>query len=260
MTEKNLLWQHEVACKLVEFGSVYDYLNYREKYPDFDVNALSLSGRTLLSHAIDNPSFKMMFHLLDDGADPNIVDALPPYYSPLMHAIMAGNLDMVELLLIYGADINYCTPALDETPLFMALGSERFNFEILGALAKNKKIDLFWRNKRGENAVLYALQKDHSPNVVDALLEFGCELNVVTAARFSTASYVLRCCLMPHRFLDWMIDRGLDVTCFEPNGKSMLDVAQEVHCLPENMKKMYQAGARFHEYQASPELMKMLTA
>lgn len=199
MTEKNLLWQHEVACRLVEFGSFFDFRDYCKKYPDFDINALSLSGRTLLSHAIDNPSFRIMTHLLDVGADPNIVDALPPYHSPLMRAIIAGNLKMVEILNGCGADINYCSPALDETPLFVALKSKKFDLEIVGTLLQNEKLDLSWRNERGENAVLYALREDLSPTVIDALLQRGCELNIVTTAGYSTASYLLHYYSMPFR-------------------------------------------------------------
>lgn len=59
--------------------------------------------RTSLLYASTGPYPETVKILLDRGANPNIVDS-DEHFSPLMHAAAEGQLDVVKVLLAYGAD------------------------------------------------------------------------------------------------------------------------------------------------------------
>ena len=67
------------------------------------VDRRDLTGRTALLYASTGPFPKTVKALLDKGAEPNVVDS-DEHFSPLMHAAAEGNLDVVKLLMEYGAD------------------------------------------------------------------------------------------------------------------------------------------------------------
>ena len=69
---------------------------------DFDLNCYNQGGRTLLTQFINRyPTVK---EVLKMGADPNIYDLCG--YFPIHCAIDEGEIEVVDLLLKYGADIN----------------------------------------------------------------------------------------------------------------------------------------------------------
>ena len=67
------------------------------------IESRDLMGRTALLYASTGPFPETVKVLLDQGAEPNVVDS-DENFSPLMHAAAEGNLDVVKLLLEYGAD------------------------------------------------------------------------------------------------------------------------------------------------------------
>ena len=67
------------------------------------VDRRDLMGRTALLYASTGPFPETVKALLDKGAEPNVVDS-DEHFSPLMHAAAEGNLDVVKLLMEYGAD------------------------------------------------------------------------------------------------------------------------------------------------------------
>ena len=64
-----------------------------------------LMGRTALLYASTGPFPETVKILLDKGAKANVVDS-NEHFTPLMHAAAEGNLDVVKLLVAYGADLD----------------------------------------------------------------------------------------------------------------------------------------------------------
>ena len=60
-------------------------------------------GRTALLYASTGPFAGTVRLLLENKADPNIVDA-DEHFTPIMHAAAEGQLEVVKILLEYGAD------------------------------------------------------------------------------------------------------------------------------------------------------------
>ncbi len=67
------------------------------------IDALDHSHRTALLFAATGPFPETVKLLLDNKSNPNVVDN-GEHFSPLMHAAAEGNLDIVKILLEYGAD------------------------------------------------------------------------------------------------------------------------------------------------------------
>ena len=67
------------------------------------VDAVDHSHRTALLFAATGPFPETVKLLLDNKSNPNVVDN-GEHFSPLMHAAAEGNLDIVKILLEYGAD------------------------------------------------------------------------------------------------------------------------------------------------------------
>lgn len=79
----------DIVLSLIQKGAVIDRRD--------------LNGRTALLYASTGPFPETVKALLDKGAEPNVVDS-DEHFSPLMHAAAEGNLDVVKLLMEYGAD------------------------------------------------------------------------------------------------------------------------------------------------------------
>lgn len=69
------------------------------------IDAIDNSHRTALLFAATGHFPETVKLLLDNKSDPNIVDN-GEHFSPLMHAAAEGNLDIVKILLEYGADMD----------------------------------------------------------------------------------------------------------------------------------------------------------
>ncbi len=67
------------------------------------IDRRDLVGRTALLYGSTGPFPETVKILLDKGAKPNIIDS-EEHFSPLMHAAAEGNLDVVKVLIEYGAD------------------------------------------------------------------------------------------------------------------------------------------------------------
>lgn len=79
----------EIVLYLLDAGAEIDRVDYL--------------GRTALLYGSTGPFPETVRILLDRGADPNKVDG-DEHFSPLMHAAAEGHLEVVKVLLEYGAD------------------------------------------------------------------------------------------------------------------------------------------------------------
>ncbi|MEA3462159.1 MAG: ankyrin repeat domain-containing protein [Bacteroidota bacterium] len=79
----------EIVLSLLDAGAEIDLRDYM--------------GRTALLYGATGPFPETVKILLDRGANPNVVDS-DEHFSPLMHAAAEGNLEVVKVLIAYGAD------------------------------------------------------------------------------------------------------------------------------------------------------------
>jgi len=79
----------DVVGHLIEIGAVVDQRD--------------MMDRTALLYGATGPFPETVKILLDKGANPNALDS-NEHFSPLMHAAAEGHLEVVKLLLKYGAD------------------------------------------------------------------------------------------------------------------------------------------------------------
>jgi ankyrin repeat protein len=82
---------------------INQYNEYNENDNTF-INTIINYRDTPLSYAIKNNNFEMIEFLLMNGANSNLHDVLQR--TPLFHAIQNNNIEVINLLLRYNADIN----------------------------------------------------------------------------------------------------------------------------------------------------------
>ena len=120
-----------------------------------------------LIEAIEAQDAQKVKEFLENGSSPND-GFLNADNSPLICAADCGNIEVVELLLAYGADVNYQSDAGD-SPLICAavIGSERIVSVLL-----DRGAEVNSRNRFGATAPGYAKHHEHL-SVVKLLLDKG---------------------------------------------------------------------------------------
>lgn len=108
-------------------------------------------------------------------AIPYCVHSYSSNYSTLDRAILAERLDLVELLLDYGADING-QDTNGVSALFMAIQDEAL--EIVSFMIK-RGADVHQRDKNGWSAIHYAICSENQ-QLVEIIMGQGIDLNVIT--------------------------------------------------------------------------------
>lgn len=98
-----------------------------------DIDRVDYLGRTALLYGSTGPFPETVKILLDRGADPNMVDS-DEHFSPLMHAAAEGNLEVVKVLIAYGADRSLKDVDGDDAAAFAALGGHRHVVEYLDSM------------------------------------------------------------------------------------------------------------------------------
>lgn len=129
-----------------------------------------VDGRALLFHACDSGDMVMIRLLLLNGADPDPVDAQGA--SPLVHATLAGDFDLSHLLLELGADPDL-RDDLGAVPLLYAAAS---NYYELCDLLLFYGADPGTRDRSGNDALLTAVSFGML-ETVDVLLQKGFDVN-----------------------------------------------------------------------------------
>lgn len=93
-----------IVCKSNVLDLVSYYLQYLKKASiSCDINSLDNEGNSALSYAAKNGNLQAVNELLVLGANPNCNDGR---HIPLFEATHSQNIDVVELLLKYGASVN----------------------------------------------------------------------------------------------------------------------------------------------------------
>lgn len=126
----------------------------KNNYTDggFDFNVRGWLGETPLLIAIDQGNNAIVECLLENGADPNMVDS-PSGLSPLMFASCIGNESLVRMLIRSKANVNALS-CLGCSPLSLAMGGN--HLEIVRIL-KNAGADVYLENQNGDTPISMAL-------------------------------------------------------------------------------------------------------
>lgn len=107
---------------------------------------------------VESPSLDVIKLLLDAGFDPNSSNECLSH-SSLGEAARLGRLDVVQLLLEHGADVNnQCNGELQETPLMLA--AEAGHQEVVKLLLR-LNADPLLTNAHEETALMKAMKKGH---------------------------------------------------------------------------------------------------
>jgi ankyrin repeat protein len=114
-----------------------------------NVNIVDSNGMTVLTGLIMNPDlaqkhkYILCLLLLEYGANPNTEKGL----SPLMIAVIMGDIKIVELLVTYGADVNYEITCKDPH-LFIKDGDTALSIAMNTFIGENDQIALFFINSQ----------------------------------------------------------------------------------------------------------------
>ena len=133
-------------------------------------------GQTPLCAACETGHETVVTLLLNNGADPNVVDKT--YSSPLYLVCERGETKIAKLLLSHGANPNM--EATDKYPIHAACSGQ--HYDLLKLLLEHKT-DVAVRDKRGKTALHYAVGSGyhHSANAcLQLLLDGGADVNVMS--------------------------------------------------------------------------------
>jgi ankyrin repeat protein len=139
------------------------------------VLAKSIRGGRLLEHALckrHRPSVKA---LLDAGADPNTRNEQGV---PLLLVAVKGNVDLVNMLLTHGADVNARDPRLQTALHIAALGRDLECLRILIDHGANINA----QTRSGETPLVCAVLQEF-PDGVQLLLERGADAGLPTCGK-----------------------------------------------------------------------------
>ena len=121
----------------------------------FDFNVRGWRGETPLLVAIDQGNTAIVECLLENGADPNIVDASNGF-SPLMLACWMGDESLVKTLIRLKANVNALS-RLGCSPLSLAMGG---NYPEIVKILKKAGADVYLENQNGDTPMSMALYFD----------------------------------------------------------------------------------------------------
>lgn len=178
----------------------------------------------------------------NDGYDLNESDDEEPLdYTALHCAVLNNNLEMVQVLVEAGADIN-ARDAFECTPLLYSVASKNGDVSIAKLLVE-KGADVFVRDKNDRSALKLALENRHfeiAKLIVQVITRSGININ----AQDRTGSTLLMNAV-DHgdpEFVKCIIDAGADVNARNTDGKTALAKALDRKDL-EVAKVLIEAGA-----------------
>ena len=211
----------------------------------------------LLFEALQNEDYRVALYMLDHGANANAIS--DNGYSALMTAVKFRRPQIVSKLLDMGADPYYTTKD-ERSALTIATLMDNGDIPMLEFIKKHK-VDLCKKNTLGHTLLMFAIINGASLDVLECLIENGCNVNSTTNDKFS----VLQLALIFSdnlQVIDLLLEKGADVTYVRPtDGWSVLDVALDNTCPPELLVKLYDKGARFNKRKGShneKEFMKFI--
>ncbi len=139
-----------------------------------DVNVKNSGGDTPLHNAAQSGCFAIVQQLIDHGAAPSQNHF---GYTPLLRAILANSLEIAELLMAKGEDVNlvFREDYYGDTPLSFAVKSS--HLELVKSLHRNGA-NIQYRTKLGANLLHFAAAVNKA-EIAEFLIDCGIDVNSV---------------------------------------------------------------------------------
>jgi ankyrin repeat protein len=139
-----------------------------------DVNVRGRHGYTPLIHAALKNDAEIVRILVEAGADVNV--RADSGETPLLLSLRRYNsVELVSLLLVHGADVNSQSERFGFTPLILATSADRYHTKIVPWLLE-KGANPNARANNGETPLLAAVRRNHL-EIIDVLLNYGADVN-----------------------------------------------------------------------------------
>ena len=211
---------------------------YVELFLDNGISSLdseNFKGKTALLWAIGTKNRGLIEKVLKKGADPNksiIENDGDMRSSPLVFAIRFQSLEILELLLKYGAKINVHDRCNEIAPIGEAV--EIGNYEIIEFLLKHGA-DPNGLNDDGTLPLSLALHFSHfkDSNIVKLLFDYNVNVNALCADGTTTLHYALNAGTVDH--VQFLLEHGANPLLKSPKefypdedkNKTALDIAKQ---------------------------------
>lgn len=160
-------------------------------------------------------------------------------FTLLHHAVTNGNLNLVRLLIRYGANVKLRTTDIDAGPLSYAGASRTADTYHIYKLLLKKGADWSAPDTWGLSPIICALA--HQPlTTVQLLLDYGADIKAVTG--FGTTALHAAATNRHVDVVEFVLGHGFDVDCRQESGTSALHHAASSGC-PEVCQLLLQHGA-----------------
>jgi ankyrin repeat protein len=211
--------QYDMVKRMIELGADVNKVNRKP------LRLVVRKEHTALYYAVEGDFYCVVKLLLENGADPNNV-----VENPLIPAIQHKKLDMIKLLLHYGAEINRCSLTSyvhPTTPLAVAIGTG--SLELVELLVdKGADVNLPCSSLRSALHTAVFCAKNGDLRILKFLIEKGADLN----AQGKYCEYALTPLMTAIKLgrieaAKYLIQAGSDLSLKECKGKKAIDYARE---------------------------------
>jgi ankyrin repeat protein len=182
-----------------------------------DPNVVDSSGKTALTAAASRGYPEVVKTLLNAGADLNPDPEKGRRGHPLFLAVFNGHEDVVEVLLDHGAEMD-AQDAIGRTPL---MNSALRNHADIARLLLNRGADVNVRDQLSETALFLA----HDVGIVRDLLDHGA---AVDARDLRGRTFLMRAATGANKeIVQALLDHGADVNAKDDKGRTALMIAEK---------------------------------
>lgn len=213
-----------------------DYVTQNDDYGN--------ENSTLLCFAVQESKIKCTEFLLQNNANIRYVDTFG--MSAIHIAVLQENIEIIKLLIAYGADINFCNYE-GETPLLIALRCGYINLSIFIDLG----MDIFIKNHENLTALHIASQSGDVKSVT-ILIERGLDIHDSDNKMLATPlHYAAMNCQF--EVIDILIKAGADIEARDVLGNTPLLLACNAAYTwkdktIKSVQALIQAGADIHAF------------
>lgn len=174
--------------------------------------------------AIDQHNIKLTTKLLAEGSDPNAHQTHPPEWRPLGAAIeeleFDGSVEIIQLLLNYGADVNAPYIKSKLTPLHAAMFVE--NIEVIELLLK-AGADPNALSDEDRSPLRFAVEQDNL-EMADLFLKYGAKKTINDSGGFCGYTALgLAVRKLNIQMVELLLNAGADPEAFDSDGQIARD-------------------------------------
>jgi ankyrin repeat protein len=182
-------------------------------------------GKTHLINSIIKNKFDVAKQLLENGADPNIIDDTKgtALYYALLHYDKLLSSDIIQLLIKKGANIDYEDSEQKKIPLFIAIIAKTDNSIVKMLLESGAKVNINYND--GNTPLIVAIENENI-EVVKMLLDKGANVNQKDInEQYGYTPLTVAIQKKYFKVVELLLDKGADVNQTNDDGFTPLTVA-----------------------------------